>query len=131
MAKEKKLVVIAEMVQLGGKKVVQMVLGFGGSGVGQALAAVAAALLLRLLSGPGPALSPETEAGDDDNDATDDKGETPISWKLVPVTIQWRNINCSLSDKSSTSVSFHLFNFQTKFLVTYVWLQRKFSGSNV
>ncbi|ONI31623.1 hypothetical protein PRUPE_1G322600 [Prunus persica] len=98
------------MVQLGGKKVVQMVLGFGGSGVGQALAAVAAALLLRLLSGPGPALSPETEAGDDDNDATDDKGETPISWKLVPVTIQWRNINCSLSDKSSTSIRFLLKN---------------------
>lgn len=119
------------MVQLGGKKVGQMVLGFGGSGVGQALAAVAAALLLRLLSGPGPALSPETEASDDDNDATDDKGDTPISGKLVPVTIRWRNINCSLSDKSSTSVSFHLFNFQTKFLVTYVWFQRKFLGSNV
>lgn len=96
------------MVQSGGKNVGQMILGIGGSGLGQALAAVATALLLRLISGPGPALSPEADAGDDYTDAIDDEAETPDVGKVVPVTIRWRNINCSLSDKSSAAVSFHL-----------------------
>ncbi|CAN6727793.1 unnamed protein product [Malus baccata var. baccata] len=98
------------MVQSGGKNVGQMILGIGGSGLGQALAAVAAALLLRLISGPGPALSPEADAGDDYTDAIDDEAETPDVGKVVPVTIRWRNINCSLSDKSSTAVRFLLKN---------------------
>lgn len=96
------------MAQFGGKKVGQMVLGFGGSGLGQALAAVAAVLLLRLFSGPGPALLPDTELTDHDDDGDDvieDKGETPVGGNVIPVTIRWRNITCSLSDKSSKSVS--------------------------
>ncbi|KAB2604451.1 ABC transporter G family member 7 [Pyrus ussuriensis x Pyrus communis] len=98
------------MVQSGGKNVGQMILGIGGSGLGQALAAVAAALLLRLISGPGPAISPEADAGDDYTDAVDDEAETPDVGKVVPVTIRWRNINCSLSDKSSAAVRFLLKN---------------------
>lgn len=97
------------MAQFGGKKVGQIVLGFGGSGLGQALAAVAAVLLLRLFSGPGPALLPDTELTDHDDDGDDDviedKGETPVGGNVIPVTIRWRNITCSLSDKSSKSVS--------------------------
>lgn len=96
------------MAQFGGKKVGQMVLGFGGSGLGQALAAVAAVLLLRLFSGPGPALLPDTELTDHDDDGDDvieDKGETPVGGNVIPVTIRWRNITCSLSDNSSKSVS--------------------------
>lgn len=96
------------MAQFGGKKVGQMVLGFGGSGLGQALAAVAAVILLRLFSGPGPALLPDTELTDHDDDADEvieDKGETPVGGNVIPVTIRWRNITCSLSDKSSKSVS--------------------------
>ncbi|KAK9935236.1 hypothetical protein M0R45_022346 [Rubus argutus] len=101
------------MAQFGGKKVGQMVLGFGGSGLGQALAAVAAVLLLRLFSGPGPALLPDTELtdhDDDGDDAIEDKGETPVGGNVIPVTIRWRNITCSLSDKSSKSVRFLLNN---------------------
>ncbi|KAM0983479.1 hypothetical protein FF1_011079 [Malus domestica] len=98
------------MVQSGGKNMGQMILGIGGSGLGQALAAVAAALLLRLISGPGPALSPEADADDDYTDVIDDEAETPDVGKVVPVTIRWRNINCSLSDKSSTAVRFLLKN---------------------
>jgi hypothetical protein len=37
----------------------------GGNGAGQFLAAAAVALLLRLFSGPGPALMPEDESPDD------------------------------------------------------------------
>ena len=95
------------MVVFGGKGVAQMV-GLGGNGVGQVLAAVAAALLFRLFSGPGPAMLPENEAEDDGDEIAGDGegGEAPISGKVFPVTILWRNITCSLSDKSSKSVSY-------------------------
>ena len=75
----------------------------GGNGVGQILVAVAAALFVRLFSGPGPALLPE-DGVDDDNYEYDDADETPIDGKVFPVTIRWRNITCSLSDAKSKSV---------------------------
>lgn len=102
------------MVVFGGKKVGQVVTGLGGNGIGQVLIAVAAAFLLRLFSGPGPALLPDTEPEDrEDNEEFDgdgDAGEAPVPGKVLPVTIRWRSITCSLSDKSSTLVtSFCLF----------------------
>ncbi|XP_009775364.1 ABC transporter G family member 7 isoform X1 [Nicotiana sylvestris] len=84
-----------------------------GGGVGQLLAAVAAALLLRLFSSPGPALLPENEAlPDDDDERESENGEAPapIIGKVAPVTIKWTNITCSLSDKSSNTVRFLLKN---------------------
>lgn len=75
------------MLRIGGK---------GGGGVGQLLAAVAAALLLRLFSGSGPELLPEDA---EEND------QVPAEGKVAPVTVKWANINCSLSDKSSKFVS--------------------------
>ncbi|XP_024021590.1 ABC transporter G family member 7 [Morus notabilis] len=96
------------MAGFGGNGVGQVVAGLGSSGLGKALAAVAAALLLRLFSGPGPALPPETDYDDeaeDRNDAVPDD-----SGKVIPVTIRWRNITCSLSDKRSKSVRFFLKN---------------------
>lgn len=83
-------------------------IGGKGGGVGQLLAAVAAALLLRLFSSPGPALLPENEAlPDDDDERESENGEAPapIIGKVAPVTIKWTNITCSLSDKSSNTVS--------------------------
>ncbi|KAB2619987.1 ABC transporter G family member 7 [Pyrus ussuriensis x Pyrus communis] len=72
-----------------------MVLGIGGSGVGRALAAVPQLFC--------SASFPETDADDDkDNDAIDHKAETPGVGKVIPVTIRWRNINCSLSELSET-----------------------------
>ncbi|PIN14724.1 Transporter, ABC superfamily (Breast cancer resistance protein) [Handroanthus impetiginosus] len=84
------------MLRIGGK---------GGGGVGQLLAAVAAALLLRLFSGPGPVIEPETLPEDEE-----EKGDVPVKGKVAPVAIRWTNINCSLSDKSSKSVRFLLKN---------------------
>lgn len=84
------------MLRIGGK---------GGGGVGQLLAAVAAALLLRLFSAPGPELLPENVPDDEEGDH-----EAPAKGKVSPVTIKWTNINCSLSDKSSKSVRFLLQN---------------------
>lgn len=80
----------------------------GGKGVGQALAAVAAALLIRLFSGPGPSMLLEDEDGEVD-DPTKDENEDDDGGieqgRVYPVTIRWRNITCSLSDKSSKTVS--------------------------
>ncbi|XP_059445138.1 ABC transporter G family member 7 [Corylus avellana] len=102
------------MVAFGGKRVGQAVAGLGGNGVGQVLMAVAAALLVRLFSGPGPALFPEVEPDDHDDtedfSGDEDAGESPFAGKVFPVTIRWRNITCSLSDKSSKSVRFLLNN---------------------
>lgn len=91
------------MAPFGGKSLVDAVSGIGGNGVGRALAAVAAALLVRLFAGPGIALLPENEA-DYDYAETEDGGDSSPG-KIRPVTIRWRNITCSLSDKSSKSVS--------------------------
>ncbi|OAY47212.1 ABC transporter G family member 7 isoform X2 [Manihot esculenta] len=96
------------MVQLGGKMVGQVV-KFGGNGFGQVLAAAAVAILVRLFSGPGPAMSPDD---DEKNDfaGDDEVGEASFDGKIVPVAIRWNNITCSLSDKSSKQVRFLLKN---------------------
>ncbi|KDP34972.1 hypothetical protein JCGZ_09260 [Jatropha curcas] len=89
------------------------VVRFGGTGIGQVLVAAAVSLLLRLFSGPGPALTPEDEFDDDEmNDVNgdDESGKAPVLGKVVPVTIRWTNITCSLSDKSSKQVRFLLKN---------------------
>ncbi|CAN6848143.1 unnamed protein product [Brassica oleracea] len=99
------------MAPFGGKSFADAVSGIGGNGVGRLLAAVAAAMLVRIFSGPGIALLPENDAEDDFSDtegAGDDSSSSP--GKVRPVTIRWRNITCSLSDKSSKSVRFLLKN---------------------
>ncbi|XWS34519.1 hypothetical protein CRYUN_Cryun21dG0045200 [Craigia yunnanensis] len=95
----------------GAKKVGHVVSNFGGNGVGQILAAMAAALLLRLFSGPGPALLPENENGEEnDDDSVTGDDAPPSAGKVFPVTITWRSITCSLADKHSKSVRFLLKN---------------------
>lgn len=95
------------MAGFGGNGVGQVVAGLGSSGLGKAVAAVAAAFLFRLFSGPGPALPPESYADDfDDGNAEEQNdGERGDSRKVTPVTIRWRNVTCSLSDKSSKLVT--------------------------
>ncbi|KAA3465892.1 ABC transporter G family member 7 [Gossypium australe] len=91
----------------GAKKVGHVVSGIGGNGMGQILAAMAAALLIRLFSGPGPASLPEDETCEE-NDSVNGDDAPPSAGKVFPVTITWRNITCSLSDKHSKSVRFLL-----------------------
>lgn len=101
-------------MRIGGKKVGEMVGRIGSNGVGQILVAIAAALFVRLVSGPGPAMLPEDEFDDDNNgheeNTHDDDEESPADRKLIPVTIRWSSITCSLSDKKSKSVRFLLKN---------------------
>lgn len=95
------------MVAFGGKRVGEMIGRVGGHGVGQILVAVAAALFVRLFSGPGPALLPENETDDERNEGGD-ADEPPFDGKVFPVTIRWSNITCSLSDNKSKTVRFLL-----------------------
>lgn len=76
-----------------------------GGGVGQIIAAVAAALLLRLFSGPGPVQLLENETEEEGGEGIISDSEASVSDKVYPVTIRWTNITCSLSDKASKSVS--------------------------
>ncbi|XP_058091563.1 ABC transporter G family member 7 [Magnolia sinica] len=91
-----------------------MELGFGGKGVGQMLVAIAAAFLIRIISGPGPAQLPEIEPEYDDSAdesaGKSDADEAPYTGKVFPVTIRWTNITCSLLDKSGKTVRFLLSN---------------------
>lgn len=102
------------MVVIEGKKVGRAVGEFGRNGFGQILVAVAAAFLVRLFSAPGPAIL--TDADDENKDDNggaehaDADDELAVDGKVVPVTIKWRNITCSLSNKSSKSVRFLLEN---------------------
>lgn len=84
---------------------------FGGNGLGHVLAAAVVTLLVRLFSCPGPVLSPENENEDHgvEEEMDVDGGEAPDSGKFLPVTIRWSNITCSLSEKSSESVSSRCF----------------------
>lgn len=112
------------MADFGGKKLRQVVSGFGGNGLGQLLAAVAVTVLVRLFSGPGPVIpAPENDDneecnGDGETGDVDDggDGEAPVSGKVFPVTIRWSNISCSLSHKSSKHVSFRLLTYFLNFV---------------
>ncbi|KAI3996199.1 hypothetical protein MKX01_022693 [Papaver californicum] len=101
------------MVVFGGKKVVSVIRG---NGMGQVLAAIAAALLLRLFSGPGPSVFPEEQDDDNDIEGKERKNEeeeqtsNPGVLSVKPTTIQWSNITCYLSNKSGKTVRFLLKN---------------------
>lgn len=84
-----------------------------GGGLGQLLLAVGAALLLRMFSAPGQALLLDNEEQEEeDYESSDDAGEDApvVTGKVFPVTIKWKNITCSLSNKSSHSIKFLLKN---------------------
>ncbi|KAJ4794289.1 ABC-2 type transporter family protein [Rhynchospora pubera] len=81
--------------------------------LGQLLAAVAAALLVRIITGVGPVLFPpeedatETEDADagDEEEESDGSGIQGVTPTPTPVTIRWTRITCSLSPSLSVSVS--------------------------
>ncbi|URE43428.1 ABC-2 type transporter [Musa troglodytarum] len=76
-----------------------MVVGFDGRGLGRILAALAAAFFLRAISGAGPALPLPGEEEDDEGQQPAGDEEAPVSAEVLPVTIRWSGITCTLSDK--------------------------------
>jgi hypothetical protein len=75
-------------------------------GLGQLLAALAAALFVRAVAGPGPALLPPAEEAEDD-DADAEAGEGG-GGGVRPVTIRWARVTCALKNKRGDMVSHSL-----------------------
>jgi hypothetical protein len=84
-------------------------MGIEVKGLGQLLAALAAALFVRVITGLGPALpplgledaAPPEEVGDEESQA-EGGGGVP---RPPSVTIRWGRITCALSDKHGATVS--------------------------
>nr|CAD1842695.1 unnamed protein product [Ananas comosus var. bracteatus] len=93
----------------------------GGKGLGRLLAALAAALFLRAVAGPGPALPPPEYADEDaaerggavTGDDEGEEGEDAVAGgggAVAPVTIRWSGVTCALSDKRGKTMRFLLSN---------------------
>ncbi|CAL9122025.1 unnamed protein product [Musa acuminata var. zebrina] len=87
-----------------------MVVGFDGRGLGRILAALAAAFFFRAISGVGPALPLPGEEEDDEGQQPAGDEEAPVSAEVLPVTIRWSGITCTLSDKRGRRTRFLLSN---------------------
>ncbi|XP_074589670.1 ABC transporter G family member 7 [Curcuma longa] len=89
-----------------------MAVGFDGRALSRILAALAAAFFLRVISGVGPALPPAVEADEDKEEQRDPAGDEDASGSgsVVPVTIRWRSVTCTLADKRGARTRFLLTN---------------------
>jgi hypothetical protein len=80
-------------------------------GLGQLLAALAAALFIRTITGPGPALLPQAE-DTEDQDADEEAGGG--GGGVHPVAIRWARITCALKNKRGEVVSRSLLTSATE-----------------
>ncbi|ERN00035.1 ABC transporter G family member 7 isoform X1 [Amborella trichopoda] len=85
-------------------------MGVARGGMGQIIVGLAAAFLVRILSSPGPSISPENDTEDKDSGQNDDQGEAEIAGKISPLTLQWSNITCSWLNKAGKPVRYLLKN---------------------
>ncbi|KAF3796883.1 ABC transporter G family member 7 [Nymphaea thermarum] len=81
--------------------------GFRLQGVGQLLAAVAAAFVVRIITASPRELPPEVEEAEVDDEGSEEEPPPPAG-KVVPVSLRWSNITCSLSEKSGRLVRYLL-----------------------
>ncbi|KAH7658548.1 Sulfate-transporting ATPase protein [Dioscorea alata] len=79
-----------------------------GNGLARMLAALAAALFIRVITSPGPALPPPND--DPESGSTDINDDEESTGEVSPVTIRWNRITCFISDKRGKSVKFLLTN---------------------
>lgn len=84
-----------------------MMVSFDGKGLGRLLAALAAAFFFRAISGAGPALPPPEDEYDDEEEQRASAGDddTPETESVLPVTIRWSGITCTLFAKRGGRVS--------------------------
>lgn len=80
--------------------------------IAKILATLVAALAIRIFALPGPVIVGRTQSQDEDRKEEDQENneDKEILGKIVPVTLQWRNITCTLSDKSRKLTRFLLTN---------------------
>lgn len=80
--------------------------------IAKILATLVAALAIRIFALPGPVILGRTQSQDDDRKEEDQENneDEEVHGNIVPVTLQWRNITCTLSDKSRKLTRFLLTN---------------------
>lgn len=80
--------------------------------IAKILATLVAALAIRIFALPGPVIPGQTQSQDDDRKEEDQENneDEEVHGNIVPVTLQWRNITCTLSDKSRKLTRFLLTN---------------------
>lgn len=79
--------------------------------IAKVLATIVTALTIRLFALLGPVIVGQAQSQDDGmKEENQEKIEDEeIHGKIVPVTLQWRKITCTLSDKAKKLVSFFEF----------------------
>nr|ATB19620.1 putative ABCG7 [Juniperus phoenicea] len=74
------------------------------------LATLVAALAIRIFALPGQAIVGNNQKGTNENEEDTYSNEEELQGGIVPVSLQWRNITCTLSDKAGKTMRFLLTN---------------------
>nr|ATB19625.1 putative ABCG7 [Callitropsis nootkatensis] len=78
--------------------------------IAKILATLVAALAIRIFALPGPAIVGNNQKGTNENEEDTNSSEEELQGGIVPVSLQWRNITCTLSDKAGKTMRFLLTN---------------------
>nr|ATB19621.1 putative ABCG7 [Juniperus procera] len=78
--------------------------------IAKILATLVAALAIRIFALPGPAIFGNNQKGTNENEEDTYSNEEELQGGIVPVSLQWRNITCTLSDKAGKTMRFLLTN---------------------
>uniref|UniRef100_A0A0D6R7E5 ABC transporter domain-containing protein n=1 Tax=Araucaria cunninghamii TaxID=56994 RepID=A0A0D6R7E5_ARACU len=78
------------------------------NGIAKIIATFAVALAIRVFALPGPAILHDDGKKEDEEEEYNAKGDSP--GKIVPFSLQWRNITCTLSDRAGKKMRFLLTN---------------------
>ncbi|GLJ09395.1 hypothetical protein SUGI_0108540 [Cryptomeria japonica] len=78
--------------------------------IAKIIATLVAALAIRIFALPGPAIVGNSQKGKNENEEDRNSNEEELQGGIVPVSLQWRNITCTLSDKAGKTMRFLLTN---------------------
>nr|ATB19617.1 putative ABCG7 [Juniperus indica] len=82
--------------------------------IAKILATLVAALAIRIFALPGPAIVGNNQKGTNENEEDTNSSEEELQGGIVPVSLQWRNITCTLSDRAGKTMRFLLTNVSGK-----------------
>nr|ATB19618.1 putative ABCG7 [Juniperus microsperma] len=78
--------------------------------IAKILATLVAALAIRIFALPGSAIVGNNQKGTNENEEDTNSSEQELQGGIVPVSLQWRNITCTLSDRAGKTMRFLLTN---------------------
>lgn len=78
--------------------------------IAKILATLVAALAIRIFALPGSAIVGNNQKGTNENEEDTNSSEEELQGGIVPVSLQWRNITCTLSDRAGKTMRFLLTN---------------------